>query len=101
MHGRRRSVDILLIDDEASLRRTLRTALESTGHAAAEAADGPQALARLRERPFDLAFLDLRLGRASGLDLLPELLREAPGLGVVLVTAYASVESAVEAMRRG
>src|SRR5262245_25035892 len=79
----------------------MHTALESMGHAVAEAPDGPQALARLRERPFDLAFLDLRLGRESGLELLPELLREAPGLAVVLVTAYASVESAVEAMRRG
>jgi two-component system, NtrC family, response regulator AlgB len=101
MHGRRRAVDVLLIDDEASLRRTLRTALESMGHTVADAADGARSLARLRERPFDLAFLDLRLGRESGLDLLPELLREAPGLAVVLVSAYASVESAVEAMRRG
>jgi len=84
-------VDILLIDDEASLRRTLRTALESTGHAVAEAADGPQALARLRERAFDLAFLDLRLGRASGLDLLPELLRAVLGAAAWHDAATAAV----------
>jgi NtrC-family two-component system response regulator AlgB len=94
-------MDILLIDDEASLRRTLRTALESMGHAAGEAAGGEQARACLARQPFDLAFLDLRLGRESGLDLLPELLRLAPGLAVVVVTAYASVDSAVEALRRG
>src|SRR5260370_20395632 len=101
MHGRRSVVDILLIADETGLRRTLRTALESMGHVAAEAPDGGQALARLRGRAFALAFVALRLGRESGLDLLPELLRAAPGLAVVLVTAYASVETAVEAMRRG
>ncbi len=55
----------------------------------------------LEQRPFDLAFLDLRLGRESGLDLLPRLLESQPGLGVVVVTAYAAVATAVEAMRRG
>jgi NtrC-family two-component system response regulator AlgB len=92
---------LLLIDDEASLRRTLRTTLESMGHSVAEAATTEQAVQRLREGRFDLAFLDLRLGRAQGLELLPSLLREAPQLGVVVVTAYASVDSAVEAMRGG
>jgi two-component system, NtrC family, response regulator AlgB len=94
-------MNLLLIDDEASLRRTLRTALESMGHHVAEAASGPAALDLLQRQTFDLAFLDLRLGRDSGLDLLPELLKAAPALGVVIVTAYASVNSAVEAMRRG
>jgi NtrC-family two-component system response regulator AlgB len=94
-------VDLLLIDDEASLRRTVRTALESMGHQVAEASTGEQALARLKQQRFDLAFLDLRLGREHGLDLLPALLRESPTLGVVVMTAFASVDSAVEAMRRG
>jgi NtrC-family two-component system response regulator AlgB len=94
-------MDILLIDDEASLRRTVRTTLESMGHAVAEAASGEQALRQLQGRDFDLALLDLRLGRDAGLDVLPELLRVAPGLAVVVATAYASIGSAVEAMRRG
>jgi NtrC-family two-component system response regulator AlgB len=94
-------MNVLLIDDEDSLRRTVRTTLESMGHAVAEASSGEQARQRLREGRFDLAFLDLRLGREKGLDLLPILLREAPGTGVVVMTAYASVDSAVEAMRRG
>ena len=71
------------------------------GHQVAEAATGAAALALLQRQAFDLAFLDLRLGRDSGLDVLPELLKAAPGLGVVMVTAYASINSAVEAMRRG
>jgi NtrC-family two-component system response regulator AlgB len=94
-------MDLLLIDDEASLRRTLRTTLESMRHTVAEAADGEQALARLRQQRFDVAFLDLRLGREDGLDLLPVLLREAPETAVVVVTAHATIASAVEAMRRG
>ncbi|HEY1377882.1 MAG TPA: sigma-54 dependent transcriptional regulator [Gemmataceae bacterium] len=92
---------VLLIDDEASLRRTLRTALESMRHAVAEAVGGPEALEAVARRRFDLAFLDLRLGREKGLDLLPELLRTSPGVGVVVMTAYASIDTAVEAMRRG
>jgi NtrC-family two-component system response regulator AlgB len=94
-------MELLLIDDEASLRRTVRITLESMGHQVAEAASAEQALTRVRQQPFDLVLLDLRLGRETGLDLLPQLLREAPGVGVVVMTAYASIDSAVEAMRLG
>jgi NtrC-family two-component system response regulator AlgB len=94
-------MDVLLIDDEPSLRRTLRTTLESMGHAVVESASGELALRQLQKQHFDLAILDLRLGREAGLDLLPELLRTAPDLAVVVATAYASVGSAVEAMRAG
>jgi two-component system, NtrC family, response regulator AlgB len=94
-------MEILIIDDEASLRRTVRTALESMGHGVAEAASGDQAVRQLQQQQFDIAILDLRLGRQAGLDVLPELLRVAPGLAVVVATAYASIGSAVEAMRRG
>jgi NtrC-family two-component system response regulator AlgB len=94
-------MDVLVIDDETSLRRTLRTTLESMGHAVAEAASGEQARRCLEKQAFDVALLDLRLGREQGLDLLAALLRQAPTLAVVVMTAYASVDSAVEAMRRG
>src|SRR5437588_3113846 len=94
-------MDVLLIDDDASLRRTIRTALETFSHRVTEARDGPQALDLLGHRPSEAALLDLRLAREQGLDLLPELLRLAPGLAVVIITAYATIETAVEAMRRG
>jgi NtrC-family two-component system response regulator AlgB len=94
-------MNVLLIDDEASLRRTLRTTLESLGQRVSEADSGEAALQQLRRGRFDLALLDLRLGREAGLDLLPRLLEAAPSLGVVVVTAYASIATAVEAMRRG
>jgi NtrC-family two-component system response regulator AlgB len=94
-------MDLLLIDDEASLRRTLRTTLESMRHSVAEAGGGEQALHWLRKQRFDAAFLDLRLGREEGMTLLPQLLREAPELAVIVITAHASIASAVEAMRAG
>jgi NtrC-family two-component system response regulator AlgB len=94
-------MNLLIADDEPSLRRTLRLTLESMGHRVADAAAGPAALAAVAHERFDLAFLDLRLGRESGLDLLPQLLAAAPGVGVVVMTAFAAVDTAVEAMRRG
>jgi NtrC-family two-component system response regulator AlgB len=94
-------MNILVIDDDASLRRTVRLSLELLGHRATEARDSTQALELLSRRPFDTVLLDLRLGEELGLDLLPRLLRLAPGLHVVVVTAFATIETAVEAMRRG
>jgi NtrC-family two-component system response regulator AlgB len=94
-------MEILIIDDDSSLRRTLRVGLTAMGHTVAEACDSAQALKHLSNRIFHLAFLDLRLANEQGLDLLPSLLRTAPGLDVVIITAYATIETAVEAMRRG
>jgi NtrC-family two-component system response regulator AlgB len=96
-----KAMDILLIDDEAGLRKTMRLALESMGHVVEEAVSADQVLGQLRQRSFDLAFLDLRLRKESGLDLLPMLRRENPDLAVVVMTAYASIATAVEAMRLG
>jgi two-component system, NtrC family, response regulator AlgB len=92
---------LLIVDDEPSLRRTLRTALESMGHRVHEAANGEQSLAALRQQSFDLAFVDIKLGHEKGLDLLPAMLQIAPGMHVVIVTAYASVATAVDALRGG
>jgi len=93
--------NLLVIDDETSLRRTLRTALESMGHRVTEAANSTQALEALRHHRFDLAFLDLRLGTERGLEVLPELLRVSPHLHVVIITAFAGLDSAIEALRKG
>src|SRR5258708_5563163 len=94
-------MNILLIDDDQSLRKSIRLALETMNHRVTEAGDGTQAQEQLGHNMYDVAFLDLRLGREKGLDLLLTLLRLAPGLAVVGITAYATIETAVEAMRRG
>jgi len=92
---------ILIVDDEPNIRRTLRLALESGGHAVEEAASVESALRRVEREPCDVALVDLRLGRESGLDLMETLLVGQPRLAVVLITAHASIDTAIEAMRRG
>jgi NtrC-family two-component system response regulator AlgB len=94
-------MNILIVDDEASLRRTLRTTLETLNHRVSEAPSRTRALDLLRQQSFDLAFLDLRLAQEQGLELLPEMRRLDARLDVVVITAYATIETAVEAMRRG
>src|SRR5215472_16564593 len=92
---------VLIIDDEENIRRATALVVEAMGHTTAAAADGAFALKQVQNGDFELAFLDLRLNQESGLDLLPELLKANPRLEVVVFTAYASIETAVEAMRRG
>src|SRR5216684_8822443 len=92
---------VLIIDDEDHIRQTTVVVLEALGHETAGAENGAAALKQLEGEVFDIAFLDLKLSGESGLDLLPELLKANPKLEVVVFTAYASIETAVEAMRRG
>ena len=92
---------ILIVDDEPNIRRTLRVALEASGHAVDEAATAAEARARVEQRPCDAALIDLRLGDDSGLDLIEPLLDQLPRVAIVVITAHASIDTAVEAMRRG
>ena len=95
------SLNVLLVDDEANIRRTLALLLESEGHKVISVSNFQDAVHEASRRSFDLAFVDLRLGTADGLDLIPALLTQTPWLKIVVITAYASIETAVEAMRRG
>lgn len=91
----------LVVDDERNIRMTLALCLDSLGCKVEQAANSAAALDALRVVPFNVAFCDLRLGQESGLDLVPRLLAERPGLDVVVITAYATIDTAVEAIRRG
>ena len=92
---------VLVVDDEKNIRATLALCLEGMGCAVTAVASGEAALAALEREPFEIAFLDLRLADESGMDLLPKLLALRAELSVVVITAYATIETAVEAMRRG
>ena len=92
---------ILVVDDEKNIRQTLRVCLEAIDADVTEAGTVQAAVEAISRITFDVAFVDLRLGTQSGLDLIPRLLAENPNVAVVLVTAYATVETAVEAVRRG
>jgi len=92
---------VLVVDDERNIRKTLAICLQGLGCAVTEVGSTDAALEALGRSAFDLAFVDLRLGKEDGLSLLPKLLAARPGLDVVMITAYAAVDTAVEAMRRG
>src|ERR1700674_4970439 len=91
----------VLVDDERNIRKTLAIVLQGLGCAVTETGSAGAAVEALERSPFDLAFVDLRLGTDDGLALLPRLLAGRPGLEVVMITAYAAVDTAVEAIRRG
>ena len=95
------SARVLVIDDEKNIRTMLTVCLEEAGCEVTATASAGGALEALRHQWFDLAFLDLRLGDRDGLDILPQLLAERPGLSVVVITAYATIETAVAAIKRG
>jgi NtrC-family two-component system response regulator AlgB len=92
---------VLVVDDEKNIRSTLALALESAGCAVGLAANAESALAHASREVFDLALVDLKLAESSGLDLIPRLVAASPGLDIVVITAYATIDTAVEAMRRG
>jgi NtrC-family two-component system response regulator AlgB len=92
---------ILIVDDEASIRRTTAIAVQTTGHEAVEAPTGARALKLVETEGFDVCFLDVKLGAEDGLAVMDKLLEAAPGLAVVMFTAFANIATAVEAMRRG
>jgi NtrC-family two-component system response regulator AlgB len=92
---------VLVIDDEKNIRATLSLCLEQIGCAVSAVSSAEGALSTLARQACDLAFLDLRLGSSNGLDLIPRMLGENPNLMIVVMTAYATVHSAVEAIKRG
>ncbi len=92
---------ILVVDDEESQRTMLRAVLQAEGYAVEEAATGAAALHSVTERGYDLILLDLRLAQENGLEVLRGIKRQCPRLPILLITAYASIKTAVEAMKEG
>ena len=95
------SNSILVVDDDEAHRGMLRTMLRSWGYAVEEAFDGDEAVALVREKAFAVVLTDVRMARLSGINALKGILEYNPALPVVLMTAYSSVETAVEALRLG
>jgi len=94
-------VNILVVDDESNIRKTLAICLETEGYHVTAVSNFQDAVAEAARRTFHMAFVDLRLGTVDGLDLIPALLAAGPWMKIIVITAYASVDTAVEAMRRG
>ena len=100
-HTLMNELKILIVDDETNIRKTLSYCLAAEGHTVIAVSNPADAMEESRLRVFDMAFVDLRLGDADGMDLIPALLADSPWIKVVVITAHASIESVVEAMRRG
>lgn len=92
---------ILIIDDEPNLRRSLALILQRAGFTVTTAADAREALQNLQAGVYDLAFLDLKLPDRSGMNLLPELRHLYPDMPILILTAHATLETAMEAVRQG
>jgi NtrC-family two-component system response regulator AlgB len=92
---------VLIVDDEPNIQKTLRLAVEAMGHEVGVSESAADAVRKAGRAAYDVALVDLRLGGESGLDLLEPLLAQQPRLAVVVVTAHATIDTAVEAMRRG
>ena len=92
---------ILIVEDEAIMRESLRDWLTEGGYQVETAEDGEEALKTIAERDFDIVILDLRLPGKDGIEVLREAKEKRPKLKGVIITAYPSVGTAVEAMKEG
>ncbi|MBD5641898.1 MAG: sigma-54-dependent Fis family transcriptional regulator [Desulfovibrio sp.] len=92
---------ILVVDDDDAHRKMLKMMLRTWGFTVEEAGDGEDAVALVREKPFDVVLTDVRMARVDGIEALKAILGYNPALPVILMTAYSSVETAVEALRIG
>ncbi|HSR11095.1 MAG TPA: response regulator, partial [Thermodesulfobacteriota bacterium] len=92
---------ILVVDDDPAILELLRMRLESADYAVTTAEKEEEALAAVKGHPFALSIVDLKLGQANGIDLMEEIHSVAPEMPVIILTAHGTIESAVEAMRRG
>jgi NtrC-family two-component system response regulator AlgB len=95
------TLNILIVDDELNIRKTLAMSIESDGHAVIAVSNAADALDQAAKHSFDLAFVDLRLGATLGLDLIPGLLAQSPWMKVVVITAHGTIDNAVQTMKLG
>ena len=93
--------NILVVDDEPSIRRTLREILEYEDFEIVEAEDGEEALAKMRENRYDVVLLDIKMPKRDGMEVLELIGQEQPELPVVMISGHGTIETAVEATKLG
>jgi len=94
-------VRILVVDDEEAIRGTVSSLLEEEGYEVTAVSSGEEALARFGDDPFPLVITDIRMGGMTGIDLLQGVKRLHPKTETIIMTSYASLETAVLALRSG
>jgi NtrC-family two-component system response regulator AlgB len=95
------ALDILVVDDESAICRVLKICLEQKGHHVECVSSADESMVAAAARAFDMVLLDVRLGSDSGLDLIVPMRRQFPRMKIIVITAHATIESAVRAMREG
>jgi DNA-binding NtrC family response regulator len=95
------NIKILIVDDELIMRESLAGWLERDGHTVQTAASGEEALAKLKQTHFDIFLVDIKMEGISGLEVLRRVKEGDPDAEVVMITAYGSIPSAIEAMKDG
>ncbi|MGE5584824.1 MAG: sigma-54-dependent transcriptional regulator [Bacillota bacterium] len=99
--GARGATSVLVVDDDEGIRETLEAVLSEEGYQVATAGTGRGALELARQRQFHLVLLDLRMPDVSGLEILPRLRSELPRAPIIIMTAYGTIRTAVEAVKQG
>lgn len=92
---------ILIVDDEKSIRNTLREILEYESYEVEEAADGKEAMSFIQKQKYDLVLLDIKMPKMDGMEVLDKTLEQYPDLPVIMISGHATIESAVEAVKKG
>ncbi|MCB0515892.1 MAG: sigma-54 dependent transcriptional regulator [Chitinophagales bacterium] len=92
---------ILIVDDEKNIRRTLREILEYEGYTVEEAEDGVDGLNQIKINKYDLVFLDIKMPKLDGLEVLAQALEFNPELPIIIISGHGTMETAVEAVRNG
>ena len=92
---------VLIVDDDSTHRTMLRALIGGWGYQAFEADDGSTAIEKVQERPFDLVLMDVRMLKVSGLEALERIKAFNPAIPVTIMTAYSSVETAIDALKKG
>ncbi|MBW2041125.1 MAG: sigma-54-dependent Fis family transcriptional regulator [Deltaproteobacteria bacterium] len=95
------NMSIMVVDDEMIIRESFSHWFEKSGHKVSTAASGFEALDKLKEYPFDLLFVDIKMPGMDGIEFLEIVKKEYPDTFVVIITAYGSIESSVKAMKLG
>jgi len=93
--------EVLIVDDDSAHRVMLKKLLGGWGYRVAEADDGAVAVEEVGRRSFDLILMDIRMMKVSGIEALEQIKKIHPATPVIIMTAYASVETAVSALKKG
>ena len=96
-----KKLKIMVIDDENIVGKRLKPALEKTGDYVEAFEDGEKALERFEESPFDIVVTDIRMEKIDGIEILEKINARSPGTKVIIITGYATVEVAREALSKG